>query len=97
MLFSILCMLEYSTRWQPSIWGDRLLRLGLRLSPNLFWNIVYVYTLAVEKKGRITFFSVQSIYIEYTFCKQNGEKTLNLSAAVTKVNCLPVYDVITAN
>ena len=50
-----------------------------------------------RKKERDNFFSVQSIYIEYTFCKQNGEKTLNLSAAVTKVNCLPVYDVITAN
>ena len=58
--------------------------LDLRLSPNLFWNIVYVY---LRKKGRITFFRPEHIYIEYTFCKQNGEKTSNLSAAVTKAKC----------
>ena len=44
--------------------GDRLLRLGLRLSPDPFWSIVYVY-LDWRKKGRITFFSPR-IYIQFS-------------------------------
>ena len=61
-LFSVCWLLEYSTRWQPSIWGDRLLRLGLRLSPNLFWNIVFVY-LGCRKKGKDNFFFPSRAYI----------------------------------